>query len=113
MNEHEQRPWKCERCSAGDNATRFRNPWDVSVTGERGAGVDDMPELGEDYYDTQHCVELCDRCAKRDDTPAWLLAFALRGELAKRNAERAPALTLEETCCLALLEGCAFGRRGT
>lgn len=99
--------WRCERCSAGDNATRYHNTWDVSVAGER--GYDDMPELGEDCYDTQHDVELCDRCAKRSDITAWLLAYALRVELASRHASGEPG-TVEETSLAALLEGSAFGR---
>lgn len=99
-------PWKCERCGAGDNATRYRNPWDVAVGGE--CGHEDAPDIGAEGDYVTHEIELCDGCARMPDTPTWCLVHALRVQLAFRR----PDPTADETRVAALLASLAFGKSG-
>jgi hypothetical protein len=98
--------WSCERCGGGDNATRYHCPWAVCVSGEQ--GVADMPEWGEEGDHLDHHIELCDRCALKPDTTSWLLAYALRVQL----ASRCPDLTEEEALMYKALAPHPFGRSG-
>lgn len=77
-------PWHCDLCGGGDNSTRYRNPFTVSVSGERCAPDD--PDIGEDIDDLHHEVSLCDRCARTRFVTAYLLALAYRVEAARLGA---------------------------
>lgn len=100
-------PWQCERCGGGDNATRFHNPWDVAVGGE--CGDEDAPEIGEEGDYVTHEIELCDRCARKADTPTWCLVHALRVQLAFR---RSGSETPDEIRLAELLKSEPFGKSG-
>lgn len=67
-------PWKCERCGAGDNATRYHNPWNVDVSGELPCSA--LTDVGEEEL-LMHDFSVCDRCACRPDAVAFALAHAL------------------------------------
>lgn len=90
-------PWHCDLCGAGDNATRYRNPFTVHVSGERCAPDD--PDVGEDIDDLDHEMSLCDRCARTPDVTLNVLTLALRVEASRLEQKRAERLPNDLCVC--------------
>lgn len=94
-----QPPWKCELCGRGDNATRHRNGWLITVSGEMGADDPEIPDLGVDVDPLDHHIEVCDRCTRRADLVAALLELALRVERASKRCPCCQSKLTEGGAC--------------
>ena len=89
--------WRCERCGASDNATRYHNTWTCSVHGE--TSRPDEPDMGECVDALDHDFDLCDACTRKAGLVEWILARALETERKlQRCGECMTPLNTDGTC---------------
>lgn len=69
--------WLCDSCGAGDDRTKFRNKWCVTLQGEHAV-------LGESFGEESDVVyefEVCDACSRSKLAALTVLQLAANTEL--------------------------------